>query len=86
MGTTTIHVPDNLLADIDHAASSSGMSRNRFVIEACREAVHRFGGEWPDGFFTIPGSSSDHELLAEATRDMEREIESARRNRGAPTL
>ena len=86
MATTTIHVPDDLLADVDRVAGASGISRNRFVLDACREAVRRFEGEWPDGFFSQDRSSADHKALQEATREMEDAIRSARRNRGVTAL
>ncbi len=86
MATTTIHIPDSLLADIDRVAGASGMSRNRFVTEACRDAVNRSGGDWPDGFFRRERSPGDRKLLAEAAREMEREIMAARRNRGVTAL
>ena len=86
MATTTIHIPESLLADIDRVAGASGMSRNRFVMEACREAVNRFEGDWPDGFFRKERSSADQKLLIEATREMEQDIRSARRNRGVTAL
>jgi hypothetical protein len=86
MATTTVHIPDDLLVDVDRIAGATGVSRNRFVIDACRNAVGRYEGDWPDGFFQKDGSSSDQELLAQATREMERDIRAARRNRGVTAL
>jgi hypothetical protein len=86
MATTTIHVPEELLADIDRAAEAAGISRNRFVIQACRDAMERHGGDWPAKFFQDDLPASDKELINEGTRDLEREIRAARRSRGAVAL
>jgi hypothetical protein len=84
--TTTFHLPDSLLADIDRAARRAGMSRNKFVVRACREALSRDAGEWPEGFFDSHLSQEERQLLAEATLEMEGVIAGARRNRGAVAI
>jgi hypothetical protein len=86
MATTTIHVPDHLLGEIDRAAKSLEMSRNRFVLRACMDALKRHEGDWPEGFFSRPGDPENQRLLAEATMELEREVLSRRRNRGAVAL
>ena len=86
MATTTIHVPGSLLATIDRAAASRGVSRNRFVLDACREALARNGGEWPAGMFDAPLKPDDQALLTQATKELEGIVAAGRRNRGAVLL
>jgi len=84
--STTFHVPDELLKDIDAAAQARGESRNRFVLQACREALARKGGEWPRDFFTPLADPADERLLAEAGRELEAVVLAHRQNRGAVAL
>lgn len=86
MPSTTIHFPDETLEKIDAVASRRGMSRNRFVIEACEEAVAEDAGEWPAGFFELDLSEDDLRLLRTAGRELEEAVMQNRRNRGAPIL
>lgn len=86
MGTTTIHFPDDLLSELDRAAARHSFSRNRYVLDACRSALSREAGAWPEGFFNNNLSEADADILAEAALELEREVYSRRRNRGAPAL
>jgi predicted transcriptional regulator len=86
MASTTFHIPDTLLREIDRAAQRMGLSRNRFVIQACGEALARQAGEWPAGFFDAQEDEEELELLVEATRDLERDVFARRMNRGAVAL
>jgi predicted transcriptional regulator len=86
MGTTTIHFPDDLLADLDRAAARHDVSRNRYVLNACQAALSREAGAWPEGFFDNHLSQADAEVLVEAAVELERDVYSRRRNRGAPVL
>lgn len=86
MPSTTFHIPNELLDDIDRAARTRGQSRNRFVLEACREALARKAGDWPEGFFSPLADPDDERLLAEAGRDFEAMVLAQRRNRGAAAL
>ena len=86
MPSTTIHFPDNVLQDIDRAAGTQKKSRNRFVIEACKAAVEKEQGEWPDAFFTSPLSNEDQKLIDLAVVELNDAVYSTRRNRGAPIL
>jgi len=63
-----------------------GVSRNRFVLQACGEALARQAGEWPAGFFDSPHRKEDETLLAEATRELEKGVLARRMNRGAVAL
>lgn len=87
MPSTTVHLPDELVARLDHVARSRGISRNRVVVEACERLVATEQGEWPAGFFDRADLSvEDRETLREAGRDMERAIVQGRRNRPVPPL
>ena len=86
MGTTTIHFPDDLLSDLDRAAARHDVSRNRYVVEACRSALSREADPWPEGFFTNQLSETDQAFLRESVSEMETAISAGRRNRGAPLL
>ena len=86
MASTTFHIPDELLRNIDRAARSLGVSRNRFVLQACGEALARQAGEWPAGFFDSSNTKEDEKLLAEATKELEKSVLARRMNRGAVAL
>lgn len=83
MPSTTFHIPEQILDDIDRAARKQNQSRNRFVLDACREALARRAGDWPADFFDPLADPDDERLLAEAGRDFEAMVLAQRRNRGA---
>ncbi len=85
MPSTTIHFPQEILDDIDRAANNNKISRNKFVIEACRRILAEKQGSWPEGFFSTPGPDGG-ELLETSVKEMEQAIFSSRRNRGATLL
>ena len=72
--------------DIDRAAQAHGQSRNRFVLQACRDALDRKAGEWPRDFFVPPADPDDARLLAEAGKELEAAVLAHRRNRGTVAL
>ena len=82
MASTTFHIPDEILHEIDRAARGKGMSRNRFVLQACNEALARQAGEWPSGFFESAYSVEEERLLSEAAWDLERGVLARRGSRG----
>jgi len=84
--STTVHIPDELLARVDRLAQRRGISRNRLVIAALTDELARDAGEWPDDFFQPPRTPDALRLLDEATSELEAAIMSSRRNRGAPLL
>ncbi len=86
MPSTTIHFPDQILTEIDHAAKGHNISRNKFVIEACKAAVACEQGEWPEDYFNLHLAEEDEILLRETTSEMEISIFQNRRNRGASAL
>jgi hypothetical protein len=58
MGSTSVHFPDALLAELDRIAAERGVSRNRLIVESCRHAAGA-RKHWPDGFFSNTRLSSD---------------------------
>ncbi len=86
MPSTTIHFPPEILKNIDAVAGRRGISRNRFVIQACEQAVSQDAGEWPEGFFTVEPGTGDAALLEEAAEELEQAVLTNRSNRGAPLL
>ena len=51
MGSTSVHLPDNLLKGLDELATESGTSRNRLIVRACQALVSTTRKSWPAGFF-----------------------------------
>ena len=86
MPSTTVHFRRELLERIDEVAARKGLSRNRFISEACRRALEEDAGSWPEGFFEPPFSDEDWNLLRDATRELEQAVAANRRNRGATLL
>ena len=85
MPTTTVHLPDQLLQRIDAVSRRRGISRNRFVIKACEEALTSDAGQWPEDLFDPDLSAEERTLLEEASVELEQAVLGSRRNRG-PTL
>ncbi|MCC7541266.1 MAG: ribbon-helix-helix protein, CopG family [Deltaproteobacteria bacterium] len=51
MGSTSVHIPDDLLGRLEQAAKRRRVSRNRLIVEACRVVIGDGASEWPEGFF-----------------------------------
>ena len=81
MPSTTVPIPNRLLSRIDKIVKEKGISRNRFVIEACEQAFDIDAGQWPEGFFEDEPSKKDLKLLKEGVKEMEQLIIQRRRNR-----
>ena len=81
MPSTTIHIPDQLLSKIDQRVKEQGISRNRFIIQACEQALKSIAGQWPEDFFEPDLSVEDLELLREGVLEMEKAIVKMRKNR-----
>ena len=86
MPSTTVHLPPPLLGRIDAVARRLGVSRNKFVIQACREAIAKDAGEWPEDFFHLDLEAGELSVLRTAGADVERAIRADRRSRGALLL
>lgn len=81
MPSTTVHIPDAILASIDRIVKERDISRNRFIVQACQKALESDAGQWPEGFFETSLDSDDMKLLREGAAEMELAILSKRRNR-----
>ena len=86
MPSTTVHFPPQLRERIDAVARRQGVSRNRFVMRACQDAVAKDAGEWPARFFCLDLDPTELAVLRDAGAEWELSIRSARRSRGAPLL
>jgi len=86
MPSTTIHFPEEILSKVDTAARRHGLSRNKYFLKACQDALEKEEGEWPDDFFTFKLDEEDILLLREASKEAENSIYTNRLNRGAPLL
>ena len=81
MPSTTIHISEELLSKVDQVVQEEGISRNRFIVEACRQALQEREGEWPIDFFEANIEEQDLHLLREAGEQMEADIIARRKNR-----
>ena len=81
MPSTTVHIPDALLTKIDRIVNEQGISRNRFIIQACEEALKNSAGKWPEDFFEPDLSAANLRLLREGVAEMEATIIRMRKNR-----
>jgi hypothetical protein len=85
MPSTSVHFPDSLLEDLDHLASEAGLSRNRLIVDACRELLRR-RREWPPAFFDDSRFSAEDLTDLRATAEgFEERIVATRRSREAPS-
>jgi predicted transcriptional regulator len=81
MPSTTVHIPDKLLSKMDQIVKKKGISRNRFIVQACEQALDNDAGQWPEDFFDSGLSKEQLELLREGVAEMEEAIINMRRNR-----
>ena len=81
MPSTTVHLPDKLLNKIDQIVNEIGISRNKFIIKACEDALQRSAGRWPPDFFEADLDASNLKLLKEGMSEMEAAIMRMRKNR-----
>jgi predicted transcriptional regulator len=81
MPSTTVHIPDKLLSKMDQIVKKKGISRNRFIVQACEQALDNDAGQWPEDFFEPVLSKEQLELLREGVAELEEAIMNMRRNR-----
>lgn len=81
MPSTTAHIPERLLSRIDQLVKEKGISRNRFIVQACEQALENSAGQWPEDFFESELKREDLKLLREAVFEMEEAIICMRKNR-----
>jgi len=81
MATTSVHFPKGLVEQLDQVAAARGLSRNRLIVEACRQMLGA-GREWPEGFFLNDHlSADDMEELRAGGDELLQGILAARQNR-----
>ena len=81
MPSTTVHIPEKLLSKMDQIVKKKGISRNRFIVQACEQALDNDAGQWPEDFFEPVLSKEQLELLREGVAELEEAIMNMRRNR-----
>jgi len=81
MPSTTVHIPDKLLSKMDQVVKQKGISRNRFIVQACEEALNNDAGHWPEDFFEAGLPGEQLKLLREGVAEMEEAIMNMRKNR-----
>jgi hypothetical protein len=86
MPSTTVHLPDDLLSRIDRFVSEEGISRNKFIIEACKQALETNAGKWPGDFFDSNLSDANRRLLRKGVDEMETAIARNRKNRNGDLI
>ena len=74
MPSTTVHIPDPLLSKMDQIVKEKGISRNRFIVQACEQAVVSDAGEWPENFFEPDPRGDDLRLLREGVAGWKRQL------------
>jgi hypothetical protein len=86
MGSTSVHIPSSLLEELDRSAAERGVSRNRLIVEACRQMV-RARHHWPEGFFANARfRAADLAELQDSADEFSAAIARARRNRRSQPL
>ncbi len=84
MPNTSVHFPSTLLEDLDHLASEKGLSRNRLIVEACRQTLRRRKA-WPAGFFDDSRFvTEDLEALRAGCDDFTKNLLDSRADRKEP--
>ena len=78
---TTVHLPREILEQIDSRARDLKISRNRYILESLRRTLSN-QDEWPPEFLEkIRDWSSNEEEVGETVDDMLAAIQSNRRSR-----
>jgi predicted transcriptional regulator len=81
---TSVHFPEGLLDQLDRLAEERGVSRNRVIVESCRQAL-RSRRQWPEGFFSdAHRTAEDLSELREGAEEFSRALAAARRSRRTP--
>ena len=84
MPNTSVYFPVGMLDDLDQAAGERGVSRNRLIVDSCRQAL-RSRRQWPDGFFSnVHRTPEELRELQESADEFARALSEARRSRRAP--
>ncbi|MGH9318663.1 MAG: CopG family ribbon-helix-helix protein [Vicinamibacteria bacterium] len=83
MASTSVHLPEDLVARLDQIARESGRSRNRVILEALEAYVSKGRKKWPEDFLPADRlDDRDTRELRESLREWISTLRSSRRNRG----
>jgi predicted transcriptional regulator len=84
VANTSVHFPEGMLDELDRLAEERGVSRNRVIVDSCRQALQS-RRQWPDGFFSNADRTADElRELEEGVEEFARTLAAARRSRRAP--
>ena len=78
---TTVHIPEDLLEKVDARASALNVTRNRYVVEALKKAVHEQTA-WSPTFL----AALDRLHPLEGADELLRIIRARRTRKAAPRL
>jgi predicted transcriptional regulator len=82
---TTVHLPPDLLEQIDRRAGELGISRNRYIVRALEDAVEGETG-WSQSFLDMMADAARDTESHEAVDEMMRAISSRRTSKRPPKL
>jgi predicted transcriptional regulator len=69
VSSTSVHIPQDLLRQLDRVAKQRRVSRNRLIVEACRSLLGDGTSEWPDDFFASGRLSPRDRAFLDSTFD-----------------
>jgi len=80
----SVHFPEGMLGEPDRLAEERGVSRNRLIVESCRQAL-RTRRQWPDGFFSnTHRTAGELRELGKGAEEFARTRAAGRRSRRDP--
>lgn len=80
---TTVHLPADLLQQVDRRAAARGISRNRYIRKALEDALHH-ETDWSPRFAAILREAGSDPERGQVVNEMMRAIRSGRRSRKRP--
>jgi predicted transcriptional regulator len=83
--STTIHIPDRLIAQVDERARELGLSRNRLILRAIERLLEQDVAWSPSFLEELHQASGDREGRR-ALSQMRRAITRSRTRKAAPSL
>jgi metal-responsive CopG/Arc/MetJ family transcriptional regulator len=85
VANTSVHFPEGMLDELDRLAEERGVSRNRLIVDSCREAL-RERRQWPRAFFSNEHLTADElKELSEGAAEFAETIAAGRQShRGSP--
>jgi hypothetical protein len=84
VANTSVHFPEGMLDDLDRLAEERGVSRNRVIVDSCRQALHA-RRQWPEGFFADSHrTAAEMRELQKGEDEFARALAAGRRSRSSP--